>query len=75
MPAGKLLTVPLPLPAGVTVSATGVGDAVNVAVTAVGAVMVTLQVLAVPVQPPPLQPAKVEPVAGVAVKVTLVPLP
>ena len=28
----------------------------------------------VPVQPPPLQPLNVEPVAGVAVKVTAVPL-
>jgi len=28
----------------------------------------------VPVQPPPLQPLKVEPVAGVAVNVTAVPL-
>jgi len=29
----------------------------------------------VPVQPPPLQPENVEPAAGVAVKVTAVPLP
>ena len=35
--------------------------------------IVTAQV-PVPVQPPPLQPVKVEPAAGVAVKVTAVPL-
>jgi hypothetical protein len=35
--------------------------------------MVTAQV-PVPVQPPPLQPVNVEPAAGVAVKVTAVPL-
>ena len=29
----------------------------------------------VPVHPPPLQPVNVDPVAGVAVKVTAVPLP
>ena len=78
-PAGELVTVPLPVPAAVTVSPTAVdvgatGDAVNVADTVVGAVTVTVQV-PVPEQPPPLQPAKVEPVAGVAVKVTAVPLP
>src|SRR5437899_1262843 len=43
------------------------------AVTVVLAVSVTLQV-PVPEQPPPLQPAKVEPVAGFAVSVTNVPL-
>ena len=41
--------------------------------TAVAAVIVTVQV-PVPSQGPALQPAKVEPVAGVAVKVTAVPL-
>jgi hypothetical protein len=35
--------------------------------------MVTAQV-PVPVQPPPLQPVNVEPAAGVAVRVTAVPL-
>jgi len=38
-----------------------------------GRVIVTLQV-PVPVQPPPLQPVKVEPAAGVAVRVTAVPV-
>ena len=44
----------------------------KVAVTEVLAVRVTVQV-AVPLHPPPLQPLKVEPVAGVAVSVTVVP--
>jgi hypothetical protein len=46
--------------------------AVNVALTVVLLVKVRLQV-AVPLQPPPLHPVKVEPVAGTAVRVTLVP--
>jgi len=44
-----------------------------VAVTVVLALSVTVQV-PVPVQPPPLQPLNVDPAAGVAVKVTTVPL-
>jgi hypothetical protein len=44
-----------------------------VAVTDVAALIVRLHV-PVPVQPPPLQPVNVEPAAGVAVKVTAVPL-
>ena len=39
----------------------------------VAALSVTVQV-PVPVQPPPLQPVKVEPAAGAAVKVMAVPL-
>jgi hypothetical protein len=45
----------------------------NVAVTVTAAVTVTVQE-PVPEQLPPLQPVKVEPVAGVAVSVTAVPL-
>ena len=41
--------------------------------TVVAALSVTEQV-PVPEQPPPLQPVKVEPAAGAAVKVTAVPL-
>jgi hypothetical protein len=45
----------------------------KVAVTAVAADIVTVHE-PVPEQPPPLQPLKVEPAAGVAVNVTAVPL-
>src|SRR5258705_13464630 len=71
MPAGALVTVPVPAPALLTVSVKD-GTA-NVAVTDVAALIVTVQV-AVPVQPPPLQPVNVDPAAGVAVKVTTVPV-
>jgi hypothetical protein len=71
IPAGALRTVPLPVPDGVTVSAKD--DCTKLAVTDVAALIVTVQG-PVPVQPPPLQPENVEPAAGVAVKVTAVPL-
>jgi len=71
IPTGELVTVPLPVPAGVTVSVK-VGRA-KVAVTVVAAEIVTVQV-PVPAQPPPLQPVKVEPPAGAAVRVTAEPL-
>jgi hypothetical protein len=69
IPAGVLVTVPVPPPAKVTVSPTPV---VKLSVMFVAAVMVTTQVL-VPEQPPPLQPAKKKPVPAVAVRVTCVP--
>jgi hypothetical protein len=71
MPAGALTTLPLPVPDGVTVSAKD--DCTKLAVTDMAALIVTVQG-PVPVQPPPLQPENVEPAAGVAVKVTAVPL-
>src|SRR5439155_3628020 len=71
IPAGALVMVPLPVPALLTVSAKA--GSVNVAVTVVAAEMVTVQVLA-PAQPPPVQPAKEEPAADAAVRVTAVPL-
>jgi hypothetical protein len=66
IPGCELVTVPVPEPVFVTESATGAG--LNVAVTEVAALTVTVQA-AVPVQAP-LQPAKVEPAAGVAVRVS-----
>src|SRR5207249_10883186 len=71
IPTGALVTVPLPVPAVLTVSAK-LGT-LKVAVTVVPAETVTTHV-PVPEQPPPLQPLKVEPAAGVAVSVTAVPL-
>jgi len=73
MPAGVLVTVPLPVPALVTVSAMGDCTSVNVAVTDVAALIVTTHV-PVPEQPPPLQPLNVDPAADAAVRVTAVPL-
>ena len=70
IPAGVLVTVPLPAPALLTVRA-NVGTS-KVAMTVVVAFKVTVQG-PVPVQPPPLQPLNVEPVAGVTVSVTAVP--
>src|SRR5215468_2375766 len=68
MPAGEEVTVPLPEPALVTVRF-GLAVVLNVAVTDFAAVIGTVQVL-VPVQAP-LQPAKVEPLAAAAVRVTV----
>src|SRR5438093_415988 len=71
IPAGALVTVPVPAPVLLTVSEKLCSA--KVAVTVVAAPSVTEQV-PVPVQPPPLQPVKAEPAAGVAVSVTAVPL-
>jgi dUTPase len=68
IPGGVLVTVPDPLPASVTDR-----GGLKVAVTDWAALIVTVQ-LPVPVQPPPLHPAKVQPAAGVSVRVTLAPL-
>jgi hypothetical protein len=70
IPEGALVTEPEPLPDKATNS--GKVTVLNVAVTDCAAFMVTLQAPA-PVQAP-LQPAKVEPAAAVAVNVTTVPL-
>jgi len=66
IPAGLLMTVPVPVRATVRAS-----PPVNAAVTFVAAVRVMAQVLA-PEQPPPLHPPKYSPVAGVSVSVTCV---
>jgi len=70
MPAGSLITVPVPVPALITVISVGVPDEVNVAVTLCAALMAATQV-PVPVQPAPFQPENVEPAAGLADSVTL----
>jgi hypothetical protein len=68
MPAGLLMTVPLPLPALARVKVKVLR--LNVAVQVVLVFIVTEPLL----QPVPDQPANVDPKAGVAVKVTAVPL-
>ena len=70
IPVGLLVTVPVPMPVVVTLS-TKVG--VKVAVTVVAAETVSVHG-SVPLHPPPLQPVKAEPAAGLAVSVTAVPL-
>ncbi len=69
IPAGELVTVPLPAPARLTVSV--YVAIVNVAVTERAWSIVTVQP-PVPEQAP-LQPPKTEPTDGVAVSVTTVP--
>ena len=68
MPAGADVTVPVPVPPRVIVSANRCSVKVAVRVTA--AVTSIVQVAAAP--QPSDQPVKSEPVAGVAVSVTLV---
>jgi hypothetical protein len=73
IPAGVLVTVPVPLPALVTVSFMGAGPLdVNVAVTDAEALSAMVHV-AVPLQPPD-HPPNVEPALGAAVSVTEVPV-
>ena len=69
MPAGLLVTVPLPAPVLLTVNAYVINA--KLAVTAFAAFIVTLQV-PIPEHPLPLQPVNVEPVDAAAVKVTAV---
>src|SRR5437588_7397501 len=71
MPAGELVTVPLPVPARLTLSVLWVE--VKVAVTLRVAFIVTLQVFP-ETESQPLQLAKVEFTSAAAVKVTMVPL-
>jgi hypothetical protein len=73
IPAGALVTVPVPFPASVTVNVKLLTLAVKFAVTAVAAPIVNVHV-PVPSQGPAPQPVNVDPVAGTAVNVTIVPL-
>jgi len=73
MPPVFEVTVPEPLPALVTVSANVAVLLLNVALTERAALIVTVQVVAVPLHEPP-QPPNVEPLAAAAVSVTEVPL-
>ena len=70
IPAGLLVTVPAPPPALVTVRVEG--TALNVAVTDLLALIATTHA-PVPLHPLPLHPPKVDPDAGAAVNVTVVP--
>jgi hypothetical protein len=71
MPDGEDVTVPLPVPPLVTDSGHVPAEVVvNVAVTDLAALIVTVQVGALPLHSPP-QPAKVIPLPAAAVKVTL----
>jgi hypothetical protein len=73
MPAGLLATVPEPLPDLLTLNVWVTGGIVaKVAVTAASALIVT-EHTPVPEQPPPDQPEKLDPDAGVAVRWTTVP--
>jgi len=69
MPAGDDVTVPLPVLVMVMVYVLMLKRASTVAADVIG----TVQVLAVPVQPPPDQPANVDPELAAAVNTTLVP--
>src|SRR6476619_1568224 len=71
MPLGTLVTTPEPVPALLTVSA-NLGTGSKVAVTALAALIVTLQD-SVPEQPLPDQPVNWEPAAALAVSVTSLP--
>ena len=70
-PTGVLLTVPAPVPDLLRVSRRVAVATVKLAVTLSALVMLTVQLLAVPLQAP-LQPVKVLPAAGVAVRSTAV---
>jgi hypothetical protein len=70
MPAGELVTVPIPVTPTLSVLGGAEADE-NVAETLCAAFIVTVQ-LPVPLHAPP-QPAKLDPAAGVAVRLTCVP--
>ena len=74
IPGGLDVTVPLPMPKGLALLTVRVKRCTTkLAVTDRAALMVTVQVAPETVSQP-LQPVKVDPPAGVAVRVTTVPL-
>ena len=73
IPAGTLATLPVPVPARLTVSTTALWIALKFALTCWLALSVTLQVGVVPLQVP-VHPAKIEFAPAVSVRVTWVPL-
>jgi hypothetical protein len=73
IPAGLLVTVPTPAPAGVAVRVNVFTGAVKFAVTVWSAFIVTVHE-PVPLQPPPLQPVNVEPPVEAAVRATVLPI-
>ncbi|MBI1766860.1 MAG: hypothetical protein HYR67_00620 [Bacteroidetes bacterium] len=76
IPAGLEMTVPLPVPPGIIVRLKfpAIGLELNTSVTAVSLVTILEQVLPTEPKHTPPHPAKEEPAAGVAVKVTDVPV-
>jgi hypothetical protein len=74
IPAGLLAMVPVPVPAASTVSTAGFGIVSKLAVTCWLALSVSAQVALLPLQPPPVHPAKDELAPAVAASVTCVPL-
>jgi hypothetical protein len=72
IPAGLLVTVPVPVPVFVTDITTYPGATSKFAVMFRSSVMVTVQG-PVPLQPPPLQPVKSTPAFWLAVNVTALP--
>lgn len=73
MPVGTLVTEPVPVPVFVMVNK-WLGVVSNVAVTVVLDVPTRIEQVPVPEHPPPLQPVKLDPEAGVAVRLTVLPL-
>jgi hypothetical protein len=64
IPAGKEDTTPTPVPAGLTVSVYWLRA--KLAVTVVAAETMKVHVVALPLQPPPVQPLNVDPALAVA---------
>jgi hypothetical protein len=70
IPDGLLATVPMPVPARISVSTGALWVVLKLAVTCWLAVSVNMQVGLVPLQPPVVHPANVEFAPAVAVSVT-----